>query len=112
MHEKDRSLIQTCQDFFCGIGTISKPNSTSTVEFRVNTLKNIVDVIIPLSRLGFADADPYGCSARLCRFEEKAMHSRRRPWAIEKYPLISKKNSDYFFFLQFVLLMLKKNIVL
>ena len=38
MHEKDRSLIQTCQDFFCGIGTIFKPNSTSTVEFIVNTL--------------------------------------------------------------------------
>ena len=49
MHEKDRSLIQSCQDFFGGIGTISKPNSTSTVEFRVNTLKNLVEVIIPLA---------------------------------------------------------------
>ena len=28
--------------------------------------------------------------------------------ALEKYPLISKKNKDYFFFKQIVLLMLKK----
>ena len=30
-----------------GIGNISKPNSASTVEFRVNILKELVNVIIP-----------------------------------------------------------------
>ena len=47
MHEKDRALIQSIQDFFGGIGYVSKPNNTSTVEFRVTTIKDIVDVIIP-----------------------------------------------------------------
>ena len=47
MHEKDRALIQSIQEFFGGIGYISKPNNTSTVEFRVTNIKNIVDVIIP-----------------------------------------------------------------
>ena len=47
MHERDRALIQSIQDFFGGIGYVSKPNNTSTVEFRVTTTKDIVDVIIP-----------------------------------------------------------------
>ena len=47
MHEKDRALIQSIQDFFGGIGYVSKPNNTSTVEFRVTIIKEIVDVIIP-----------------------------------------------------------------
>ena len=47
MHEKDRALIQSIQDFFGGIGYVSKPNNTSTVEFRVTTIKEIVNVIIP-----------------------------------------------------------------
>ena len=47
MHERDRALIQSIQDFFGGIGYVSKPNNTSTVEFRVTTIKDIVDVIIP-----------------------------------------------------------------
>lgn len=47
MHEKDRALIQSIQDFFGGIGYISKPNNISTVEFRVSTLKEIINVIIP-----------------------------------------------------------------
>ena len=58
-----------------GIGNISKPNSNSTVEFRVNTLKDLVYVIIP---------------------------------HFDKYPLVSKKRLDFFFFKQIVLLMLNK----
>jgi len=47
MHEKDRALIQPIQEFFGGIGYISKPNNRSTVEFRVSTLNDIINVIIP-----------------------------------------------------------------
>ena len=47
MHEKDRALIKSIQDFFEGIGYISKLNKNSTVEFRVSTLKDLVHVIIP-----------------------------------------------------------------
>jgi len=47
MHEKDRALIQSIQCFFGGIGHVSKPNNSSMVEFRVNTVKDLVDVIIP-----------------------------------------------------------------
>lgn len=47
MHEKDRALIQSIQDFFGGIGYVSKPNHLSMVEFRVSTVKELVDVIIP-----------------------------------------------------------------
>lgn len=46
MHEKDRALIQSIQDFFGGIGYVSKPNNTSMVEFRVSTLKDIINIII------------------------------------------------------------------
>lgn len=34
------------QDFFDGIGYVSKPNKTSMVEFRVSTLKYIINIII------------------------------------------------------------------
>jgi hypothetical protein len=47
MHEKDRALIQSIQAFFGGIGSVSKPNKLSSVEFRVYTLKEIVEVVIP-----------------------------------------------------------------
>ena len=47
MHEKDRALIQAIQNYFGGIGYVSKPNKASTVEFRVSTLKDLVDVILP-----------------------------------------------------------------
>jgi NADH:ubiquinone oxidoreductase subunit K len=47
MHEKDRVLIQSIQYFFGGIGYVSKVNNISTVEFRVSTLKDLVDVILP-----------------------------------------------------------------
>ena len=47
MHEKDRALIQSIQDFFCGKGYVSKPNKNLAVEFRISTLKDIVDVILP-----------------------------------------------------------------
>jgi len=32
MHEKDRSFLQSIKEFFGGIGSISRPNHTSTVE--------------------------------------------------------------------------------
>ena len=47
MHEKDRPLILAIQNYFGGIGYISKPNKALTVEFRVSTLKDIVNVILP-----------------------------------------------------------------
>lgn len=47
MHEKDRALIQSIQDFFGGIGYISKPNNRAMVEFRVSTLNDIINIIIP-----------------------------------------------------------------
>ena len=47
MHEKDRPLILAIQNYFGGIGYISKPSKASTVEFRVSTLKDLVGVIIP-----------------------------------------------------------------
>ncbi len=47
MHQRDIPLILSIQNFFGGIGYISKPNNYSTVEFRVSTLKDIVNVIIP-----------------------------------------------------------------
>jgi hypothetical protein len=47
MHEKDRVLIKSVQEFLGGIGYVSKANKTSTVEFRVSTLKDFVDVILP-----------------------------------------------------------------
>jgi LAGLIDADG endonuclease len=52
MHEKYRSFPQemqeiiSIQNFFCSIGYISKLNN-SFVEFRVSTLKDIVNIIIP-----------------------------------------------------------------
>ena len=47
MHEKDRALIQSIQDFFGGIGYVSKPNNRAMVEFRVSTLNDIINIIIP-----------------------------------------------------------------
>jgi hypothetical protein len=47
MHEKDRALIQSIQYFFGGIGYVSKPNNRNMVEFRVSTLNDIINVIIP-----------------------------------------------------------------
>lgn len=47
MHEKDRALINAVRNFFGGIGSVSNPNNSKTVEFRVNSLKDIVNVIIP-----------------------------------------------------------------
>src|SRR5699024_10799556 len=44
---RDRPLILSIQKFFGDIGYVSKPNKYSTVEFRVNTLKDIVNIIIP-----------------------------------------------------------------
>ena len=47
MHEIDRSLIEKLNIFFCGIGSISKVNNRLMVEYRVNTLNDIVNIIIP-----------------------------------------------------------------
>jgi hypothetical protein len=47
MHEKDRALIQSIQEFFGGIGYVSIPNNNSMVEFRVSSLKDIFNIIIP-----------------------------------------------------------------
>ena len=47
MHENDRAIIQSIQKFYGGIGHVSKPNNYSMVEFRVSTVKDLVEVIIP-----------------------------------------------------------------
>ena len=47
MHEKDRALVQSIQDFFGGIGYVSKSNNSSMVEFRVNNIKDIINNILP-----------------------------------------------------------------
>ena len=54
MHEIDRTLMEKNQEFFpqlCGsqrgIGYISKANNNLVVEFRVSTLNDISNVIIP-----------------------------------------------------------------
>jgi hypothetical protein len=47
MLEKDRDLILQIQEYFGGIGYKSKPNKNSTVEFRVSTMKDIINVIFP-----------------------------------------------------------------
>lgn len=46
MHEIDRSLIEKFNIFF-GIGSISKVNNRLMVEYRVNTLNDIINIIIP-----------------------------------------------------------------
>lgn len=75
MHEKDRDLILQIQEYFGGIGYISNPNKNSTVEFRVSTMKDITNVIIP---------------------------------HFDKYPLLTKKYTDYMCFKDIVKLMLEK----
>ena len=47
MHERDRDLILKIQEFFGGIGYISNPNNNTTVEFRVSTISDIANMIIP-----------------------------------------------------------------
>lgn len=47
LHEIDRDLLLSVQAFFGGIGSISKINSRSTVEFRVNKINDLINVIIP-----------------------------------------------------------------
>lgn len=47
MHEKDRDLILKIYNYFGKIGYISKPNKNLIVEFRVSTLNDIINVIIP-----------------------------------------------------------------
>ncbi|CAG8962402.1 hypothetical protein HYFRA_00013633 [Hymenoscyphus fraxineus] len=53
MHEKDRALIQSgpSEGFFGNIGYVSKVNNTSTVEFRVSTLKDLVDMAAPPEKI-------------------------------------------------------------
>jgi len=43
----DRDLLLSVQEFFGGIGYISKVNNRSAVEFRVSKINDIVNVIIP-----------------------------------------------------------------
>jgi NADH-ubiquinone oxidoreductase chain 4L len=47
MHEKDRDLIIKIQEYFGGIGYVSNPNKNLTTEFRVSTIKELINVIIP-----------------------------------------------------------------
>lgn len=47
MHERDRDLITQIQKYFGGIGYISNPNKNTTVEFRVSTINDLINVILP-----------------------------------------------------------------
>ena len=47
MQEIDRTLMEKIQEFFGGIGYISPANNNLAVEFRVSTLNDIANVIIP-----------------------------------------------------------------
>jgi hypothetical protein len=47
MHERDRDLILKIQEYFGGIGYVSNLNKNSTVEFRVSTMEDLTNVIIP-----------------------------------------------------------------
>jgi hypothetical protein len=40
-------LIIKIQEYFGGMGYVSKPNNNSTVEFRVTIIKDLTNVIIP-----------------------------------------------------------------
>jgi hypothetical protein len=46
LHISDTPLIELVKKYFGGIGYISNPDK-KTVEFRVSTIKDIVNVIIP-----------------------------------------------------------------
>jgi hypothetical protein len=73
---------------------VSKPNNTSTVEFRVSTLKDIINVILPHFDTG--------------RAPRRGAHPAEGRCAALRYPLITQKFSDYILFKQVVLLMLDK----
>jgi hypothetical protein len=75
MHEKDRNLILQIQKYFGMIGYISEPNNRSTVEFRVSTINDLMNIIIP---------------------------------HFDKYPLLTKKYSDFLILKDILNLMLKK----
>jgi NADH:ubiquinone oxidoreductase subunit K len=47
LHETDRALLVLIQKFFGNIGNISPVNTRSSVEFRVNILGDLLNVIIP-----------------------------------------------------------------
>ena len=47
LHEKDRALLLLIQNYFGGIGYISKINDKSTVEFRVSDITSLNNIIIP-----------------------------------------------------------------
>nr|YP_009546950.1 LAGLIDADG endonuclease [Hirsutella thompsonii]AYP41290.1 LAGLIDADG endonuclease [Hirsutella thompsonii]AYP41319.1 LAGLIDADG endonuclease [Hirsutella thompsonii] len=47
IHERDRDLIMKIREFFGGIGYISKPNKSNTIEYRVSSIRDIANVIIP-----------------------------------------------------------------
>ena len=47
LHEKDRALLLIIQNYFGGIGYISKINDKSTVEFRVSDITSLNNIIIP-----------------------------------------------------------------
>ena len=47
LHDKDRALLLSIQNYFGGIGYISKINDKSTVEFRVSDITSLNNIIIP-----------------------------------------------------------------
>jgi hypothetical protein len=75
LHISDTPLIESVRKYFGNIGYITISTVRNTVEFRVSTIKEIVNVIIP---------------------------------HFDKYPLITKKASDYLLFKQIVLYIVDK----
>jgi hypothetical protein len=78
MHEKDRVLIDSIKEYFGGIGYVSKLNNTYAQASVEFRVSTTKDIV----------------GVILPHFD--------------KYPLITKKHSDYILFKQIVLLMLNK----
>lgn len=47
IYERNRDLILKIQEYFGGIGYVSNTNKNSMVKFRVSTMKDLTNVIIP-----------------------------------------------------------------
>lgn len=47
MHKKNKTLIQFIQNLFGNIDYLSKHNNILRVKFKVSTIKDIINIIIP-----------------------------------------------------------------
>jgi len=47
LHKRDLSVLLKVQEFFCGIGSITKSKTTNSVSYSVETTNDLINVIIP-----------------------------------------------------------------